>query len=188
MVYTIVVHLYAKEDQESISKLTAKLQEASQVYSRDLETLSWYVPFLFSYGPHDFYRLIVGLDFSLFMNVIWLRGHISGFPSYLHGKRARSELDCLKDHVQVHDSTDWHQTRPQLDDEEERPFPPCAIHPQQPASLIHPTRFVMQDTKDPRAFTIVERYAQESVRLPFSPQASQPQRIHPTNPIQPNLT
>jgi len=42
MVYTIVVHLYAKEDQESIDKLAAKLQEASQVYSRDKETLSWY--------------------------------------------------------------------------------------------------------------------------------------------------
>jgi len=42
MVYTIVVHLYAKEDQESINKLAAKLQEASQVYSRDKETLSWY--------------------------------------------------------------------------------------------------------------------------------------------------
>lgn len=46
MVYTIVVHLYAKADQESLKKLVAKLQEASQVYSNDKETLSWYVPFL----------------------------------------------------------------------------------------------------------------------------------------------
>ncbi|KAL1606440.1 hypothetical protein SLS60_003844 [Paraconiothyrium brasiliense] len=43
MVYTIVVHLYAKEDQESIEKLKAKLVEASQVYSKDRETLSWFV-------------------------------------------------------------------------------------------------------------------------------------------------
>lgn len=43
MVYTIVVHLYAKEDAESISKLKAKLVEASQVYSKDRETLSWFV-------------------------------------------------------------------------------------------------------------------------------------------------
>jgi hypothetical protein len=38
MVYTIVVHLYAKEDQESIEKL-----KGSQVYSKDRETLSWFV-------------------------------------------------------------------------------------------------------------------------------------------------
>ncbi|KAK7181294.1 hypothetical protein PSPO01_12588 [Paraphaeosphaeria sporulosa] len=43
MVYTIVVHLYAKEDEESIEKLKAKLVEASQVYSKDKETLSWFV-------------------------------------------------------------------------------------------------------------------------------------------------
>ena len=43
MVYTIVVHLLAKEDQESINKLSAKLVEASQVYSKDKETLSWFV-------------------------------------------------------------------------------------------------------------------------------------------------
>ena len=42
MVYTIVVHLLAKEDQESINKLSAKLVEASQVYSKDKETLSWF--------------------------------------------------------------------------------------------------------------------------------------------------
>jgi hypothetical protein len=41
MVYTLVVHLYAKDDAESISKLVAKLQEASQVYSNDKETLGW---------------------------------------------------------------------------------------------------------------------------------------------------
>lgn len=41
MVYTLVVHLYAKEDQESINKLIAKLQEASQVYTNDKECLGW---------------------------------------------------------------------------------------------------------------------------------------------------
>ncbi|THW03231.1 hypothetical protein D6D26_03661 [Aureobasidium pullulans] len=43
MVYTLVVHLYAKEDQESINKLIAKLQEASQVYTNDKECLGWFV-------------------------------------------------------------------------------------------------------------------------------------------------
>ena len=43
MVYTIIVHLYAKADEESISKLKAKLVEASGVYSKDKETLSWFV-------------------------------------------------------------------------------------------------------------------------------------------------
>jgi hypothetical protein len=41
MVYTLVVHLYAKDDQESINKLIAKLQEASQVYTNDKECLGW---------------------------------------------------------------------------------------------------------------------------------------------------
>ncbi|KAK3674185.1 hypothetical protein LTR78_006032 [Recurvomyces mirabilis] len=41
--YTLVVHLYAKDDAEAIKKLTAKLQEASQVYSNDKECLSWFV-------------------------------------------------------------------------------------------------------------------------------------------------
>ncbi|KAF7562818.1 hypothetical protein G7046_g1309 [Stylonectria norvegica] len=43
MVYTIVVHLYAKADDESLARLTAKLIEASRVYSQDKETLSWFV-------------------------------------------------------------------------------------------------------------------------------------------------
>ncbi|EME82669.1 uncharacterized protein MYCFIDRAFT_51336 [Pseudocercospora fijiensis CIRAD86] len=43
MVYTLVVHLYAKPDQESITKLIEKLKEASQVYSKDKETLGWFV-------------------------------------------------------------------------------------------------------------------------------------------------
>lgn len=43
MVYTIVVHLYAKDDPDAISKLKGKLVEASQVYSKDRETLSWFV-------------------------------------------------------------------------------------------------------------------------------------------------
>lgn len=41
MVYTLVVHLYAKDDQECINKLIEKLKEASQVYSKDKETLGW---------------------------------------------------------------------------------------------------------------------------------------------------
>ncbi|KAM3425613.1 hypothetical protein BST61_g7560 [Cercospora zeina] len=43
MVYTLVVHLHAKAGKENISKLVAKLQEASQVYSKDKETLGWFV-------------------------------------------------------------------------------------------------------------------------------------------------
>ena len=43
MVYTIVVHLYAKDDDEAIAKLSAKLIEASRVYSKDKETISWFV-------------------------------------------------------------------------------------------------------------------------------------------------
>ena len=41
MVYTIVVHLYTKSDKAAIEKVAAKLKEASVVYSRDKETLSW---------------------------------------------------------------------------------------------------------------------------------------------------
>ena len=43
MVYTIVVHLYAKGSDDSISKLHNKLVEASEVYSKDRETISWFV-------------------------------------------------------------------------------------------------------------------------------------------------
>lgn len=43
MIYTIVVHLYAKDGEENISKLSAKLIEASRVYSQDKETISWFV-------------------------------------------------------------------------------------------------------------------------------------------------
>jgi hypothetical protein len=39
--YTLVVHLYAIDDAEAIRKLSAKLQEASQVYSNDKECLGW---------------------------------------------------------------------------------------------------------------------------------------------------
>lgn len=41
--YTIVVHIYALNDTSAIANITAKLQEASQVYSNDKETLDWYV-------------------------------------------------------------------------------------------------------------------------------------------------
>ncbi|KAJ3348564.1 hypothetical protein HDU83_001246 [Entophlyctis luteolus] len=43
MVHTLVVHLYTKDDAESIAKVYAKLVEASAVYLKDPETLSWYV-------------------------------------------------------------------------------------------------------------------------------------------------
>ena len=43
MVYTIVVHLYAKDSDEAISKLHNKLVEASEVYTKDRETISWFV-------------------------------------------------------------------------------------------------------------------------------------------------
>lgn len=49
--YTLVVHLYTKEGEENINKVKAKLQEASQVYSKDRETLSWYVHALPRYLP-----------------------------------------------------------------------------------------------------------------------------------------
>lgn len=41
MAYTLVVHLYAKDDPEAIAKIAEKLKEASQVYSKDKETLGW---------------------------------------------------------------------------------------------------------------------------------------------------
>ncbi|CEJ83091.1 Putative Antibiotic biosynthesis monooxygenase [[Torrubiella] hemipterigena] len=43
MVYTIVVHLYAKEGEDNIARLHAKLIEASRIYSQDKETISWFV-------------------------------------------------------------------------------------------------------------------------------------------------
>jgi hypothetical protein len=43
----------AKNDEESIGKLKAKLEEASQVYSKDKETVSWFVMQSTS-DPQDF--------------------------------------------------------------------------------------------------------------------------------------
>lgn len=43
MVYTIVVHLHANDSAEDIEKLRGKLIEASQVYAKDQETISWFV-------------------------------------------------------------------------------------------------------------------------------------------------
>lgn len=43
MVYVITVHMYTKDDPECIAKLKAKLIEASGVYSKDKETISWFV-------------------------------------------------------------------------------------------------------------------------------------------------
>ena len=41
--YTLVAHLYAKAD--TVDKVAAKLQEASQVYSKDKECLNWSTSF-----------------------------------------------------------------------------------------------------------------------------------------------
>ncbi|OTB00663.1 hypothetical protein M426DRAFT_324129 [Hypoxylon sp. CI-4A] len=53
MVYTIVVHLRAKPGAENIAKVHAKLNEASAVYSKDKETISWFVMQSTS-DPQDF--------------------------------------------------------------------------------------------------------------------------------------
>lgn len=51
--YECKIDLRAKPDQESISKLHAKLREASAVYSQDKETLSWFV-MQSVHDPQDF--------------------------------------------------------------------------------------------------------------------------------------
>lgn len=43
MVYTIVAHLYTKDDPSSIEKVKNKLIEAAQVYRKDKETVQWEV-------------------------------------------------------------------------------------------------------------------------------------------------
>lgn len=43
MVYSLVVHFRVKDDKDAIAKVKAKLVEASQVYSRDKETVSWFI-------------------------------------------------------------------------------------------------------------------------------------------------
>ncbi len=43
MVYTIVAHLYTKDDPTSIEKVKNKLIEAAQVYRKDKETVQWEV-------------------------------------------------------------------------------------------------------------------------------------------------
>ncbi|KAF2965359.1 hypothetical protein GQX73_g8238 [Xylaria multiplex] len=53
MVYTIVVHLRAKPGKENIAKVHAKLNEASAVYSKDKETISWFV-MQSVHDPQDF--------------------------------------------------------------------------------------------------------------------------------------
>ncbi|KAK5016100.1 hypothetical protein LTR60_002567 [Cryomyces antarcticus] len=103
MVYTTVVHLYAKDDAAAIKKLQNKLIEASQVYSKDKETVSWYPPpLIHTFAPRD-------LSFGC------------SFRKRKGGARVCSE-----------------------------------------AVGNRRRRFVMQDHQDPRAFTIVERYEQES--------------------------
>ncbi|KAG9029764.1 hypothetical protein FRB95_004916 [Tulasnella sp. JGI-2019a] len=54
MVYTITVHLRAKDSSdEIITKLKNKLIEASRVYSKDKETISWFV-MQSVHDPRDF--------------------------------------------------------------------------------------------------------------------------------------
>lgn len=43
MVYTLVVHLTSLADPTAIDQLKAKLTEASNIYTADRETLSWFV-------------------------------------------------------------------------------------------------------------------------------------------------
>ncbi|KAK7921082.1 hypothetical protein PG985_009104 [Apiospora marii] len=43
MVYTLTVHMYAKDDAECIEKLKLKLIEAARVYRNDKETVDWFV-------------------------------------------------------------------------------------------------------------------------------------------------
>ncbi|KAH8888202.1 hypothetical protein GQ53DRAFT_843604 [Thozetella sp. PMI_491] len=43
MVYTITVHLYAKDDPVAVEKIKLKLIEASRVYRQDKETIDWFV-------------------------------------------------------------------------------------------------------------------------------------------------
>ncbi|KAK9481639.1 hypothetical protein V1527DRAFT_479039 [Lipomyces starkeyi] len=75
MVYTIVVHLRAKPDAECISKLHAKLLEASSIYSKDHETLSWFVmqskyhlenPYWKTFDPYVIPLLEKGMDLRRF--------------------------------------------------------------------------------------------------------------------------
>lgn len=43
MVYTLTVHLYAKDDPQAIEKIKLKLIEAARVYRNDKETVDWFV-------------------------------------------------------------------------------------------------------------------------------------------------
>lgn len=53
MVYVITVHLHANDHPDSVDRIKAKLIEASRVYSKDKETLSWFVSQSTS-DPRDF--------------------------------------------------------------------------------------------------------------------------------------
>ncbi|KAI9352645.1 hypothetical protein BDR26DRAFT_197926 [Obelidium mucronatum] len=43
MVFTLIVHLYTKDDPAVIASVAAKLAEASQIYMKDKGTISWFV-------------------------------------------------------------------------------------------------------------------------------------------------
>lgn len=43
MVYTLTVHMYAKDDADCIERLRLKLIEAARVYRNDKETVDWFV-------------------------------------------------------------------------------------------------------------------------------------------------
>ena len=53
MVYTITVHMKAKDDPECIRKLKNKLIEASRVYSKDKETVC--IDLSYCYDEHSCY-------------------------------------------------------------------------------------------------------------------------------------
>ncbi|ETS77539.1 hypothetical protein PFICI_11413 [Pestalotiopsis fici W106-1] len=43
MVYTLTVHMYAKDDADCIERLKLKLIEAARIYRNDKETVDWFV-------------------------------------------------------------------------------------------------------------------------------------------------
>ncbi|KAF3012015.1 hypothetical protein G7054_g12860 [Neopestalotiopsis clavispora] len=43
MVYTLTVHMYAKDDADCIERLKLKLIEAARIYRKDKETVDWFV-------------------------------------------------------------------------------------------------------------------------------------------------
>lgn len=93
MVYTITVHLYAKDDRQCIEKLKNKLIEASQVYSRDKETLSWFV--MQSTSDNRAFTIVERYERESVSRVVFLYRPASCYWLYLHW--ARSEALSWRD-------------------------------------------------------------------------------------------